>query len=155
MTGCRVTASSGSAALDEATCHILTARAHFTPARSASGEAVPDEVANRISWVLPREPTGAPARPRANLAFYISNGDYPAAALRHHEQGRVGFELDISSEGRVTNCRIMQSSGSRMLDLVTCQVMLVRARFVPARDAHGRAVPDTVSNSVDWRIPNG
>ena len=153
VTGCRVTASSGSTALDEATCHILTTRAHYTPARNARGEAVPDEVPSRISWVLPREPTGA--RARANLATYISDGDYPASAVRHHEQGRVGFELDISPEGRVINCRIMQSSGSRMLDLRTCQIMLVRGRFLPARDAQGHAVPDTVSNSVNWVLPNG
>ena len=37
MTDCSVTSSSGSSALDQATCRILRSRARFTPARDSSG----------------------------------------------------------------------------------------------------------------------
>ena len=50
---CYVAESSGSAALDHATCAILTRRARFTPARSADGEAVADFTTGRIKWLLP------------------------------------------------------------------------------------------------------
>ena len=46
---------------------------------------------------------GAAAGSRAGagqLAGYISNDDYPIEAMRRGEQGRVGFELEISPEGR-------------------------------------------------------
>ncbi|HEY5710972.1 MAG TPA: energy transducer TonB [Allosphingosinicella sp.] len=150
VAGCRVTASSGSQSLDQGTCRILTERARFTPARNAAGEAVADEVTGQITWALPSEPTGA--RARADLSSYIWNNDYPREALRRHEQGIVEFELDVSPVGRVTNCRVMRSSGSRQLDLRTCQAMIVRARFEPARDADRHPVADTVSGSIRWQI---
>ena len=50
---CTVTASSGSAALDAATCRILRARARFEPARDAGGRTIPDSVVGKIHWRLP------------------------------------------------------------------------------------------------------
>ena len=151
VTGCTVTASSGSPALDRTSCEIIAARAHFTPARDAAGHVVPDRIAARINWALPPEPPPLRARARANLASYVQNGDYPPAALSNHEQGTVGFRLHVSPEGRVTVCDIMVSSGSRLLDLRTCQIMLVRARFRPARDAAGNPAEDVVSARLTWR----
>ena len=151
---CRVTGSSGSRALDEATCAIMTDRARFTPARDAAGERVADRFAARINWELPPEsaPPAEPARPRMNLAYYVSSGDYPPEAFNRGEQGTVGFELDVSLEGRATQCHIMASSGSEVLDLTTCGIMLARARFEPARDEAGNAVPDRISARIAWRI---
>lgn len=152
VTGCRVTASSGSPRLDEATCAIVMRRVRYAPARNASGEAVPDEVSERVRWALPRAPTGA--RARSYLQSYFTMGDYPPEARRRGEQGTVGFEADISPEGRVVACRIMQSSGSRQLDLRTCQILLVRAHFRPATDAEGHPVPDTITSRVRWVWPS-
>lgn len=53
VSGCTVTRSSGSAALDGATCDLIRARASFTPARDSGGAPVSDEVRGRISWVMP------------------------------------------------------------------------------------------------------
>lgn len=50
---CRITASSGSAALDGATCRLMKSRARFTPAHDSSGNAVADIVTNAITWRLP------------------------------------------------------------------------------------------------------
>jgi TonB family protein len=152
VAACRVTASSGSQALDDATCHILSTRAQFSPARDGSGRAIPDRISDRVTWTLPEPPTGAQAR--ANLASYIQDGDYPALAMRRGEQGLVGFELDVAPDGRVANCRVIQSSGSRLLDATTCQIMIDRARFTPARNADGSPAPDTVSSHVRWWLPH-
>jgi TonB family protein len=61
---CSITASSGSASLDSATCRLLQARARFEPARDRRGRPVGDTVIGRIVWRLPEEdeapPTGAP-----------------------------------------------------------------------------------------------
>ena len=50
---CLVEQSSGSAALDAATCRTLRSRARFRPARDAAGRPVGDRVRGRIKWVLP------------------------------------------------------------------------------------------------------
>jgi TonB family protein len=152
VAACHVAASSGSQALDDTTCRILTERAQFTPARDGAGAAVPDRISDRVTWTLPEPPTEA--RAQANLASYIQDGDYPALAMRRGEQGTVRFELDVAPTGRVANCRVIESSGSRLLDAATCQVMLSRARFTPARNADGSAAPDTVSSQIRWWLPH-
>jgi periplasmic protein TonB len=50
---CTVTGSSGSSALDSATCRLMKQRAKFTPARDSSGSATSDTVSSRIRWILP------------------------------------------------------------------------------------------------------
>lgn len=50
---CTVTGSSGSSALDSATCRLMKQRARFTPARNSSGDPTTDSVASAIRWVLP------------------------------------------------------------------------------------------------------
>jgi protein TonB len=50
---CTVTGSSGSSALDSATCRLMKQRARFTPARNSSGDPTSDSVASAIRWVLP------------------------------------------------------------------------------------------------------
>ena len=53
VTECAVTASSGSPALDGATCRLMKQRARFTPARDSDGKATSDSVTSAIRWVLP------------------------------------------------------------------------------------------------------
>lgn len=53
VTGCTVTGSSGSTALDMATCRVMKSRARFAPARDSSGNAVADAVTSTIVWRLP------------------------------------------------------------------------------------------------------
>ena len=49
---CDVTSSSGSRALDSASCQILQSRALFTPARDSSGNSTTDTVHQEIRWRL-------------------------------------------------------------------------------------------------------
>jgi protein TonB len=55
VTGCTVTGSSGSSALDSATCRLMKSRARFTPARDSSGNPTSDTVSNAIRWILPED----------------------------------------------------------------------------------------------------
>ena len=47
---CDITSSSGSLALDSASCQILQSRALFTPARDSSGHSTTDTVHQEIRW---------------------------------------------------------------------------------------------------------
>jgi len=55
VTDCQIVSSSGSEALDDATCDILESRAKFEPARDGLGKRVTDEYSGRIHWELPDE----------------------------------------------------------------------------------------------------
>lgn len=54
VTGCKVTQSSGFAALDEATCRALMRRARFRPARDAAGNPVRGVYTDfKMAWAIP------------------------------------------------------------------------------------------------------
>jgi TonB family protein len=151
VSDCRVTATSGSASLDEATCRIFRARAQCEPARDRQGRPVPDRIDSRMRWVLPDRDSSS--RARTNLASYLSDADYPAEAARNGQEGTVGFQLSIRPDGLVSGCRIVSSSTYRALDDATCRLMRARARFAPAHDAAGNAIADTVTSRIRWMLP--
>jgi protein TonB len=62
---CVITASSGSAALDSATCRLLVSRARFEPARDRNGLPTSDIAVGRVEWRLPEEDGPAAAGPKA------------------------------------------------------------------------------------------
>ncbi|HEX8240113.1 MAG TPA: energy transducer TonB [Allosphingosinicella sp.] len=99
------------------------------------------------------EPQPAAARAKANLASLFSDQDYPAEAIRNHEQGPVAFSLSVGADGAPTACSVTASSGSAILDSTTCRLLMERARFEPARDSRGRPTTDTVHGRIVWRLP--
>ena len=76
VSGCVVTASSGSASLDDATCRLLYTRARFTPARNSQGRAVAGTSPQKIRWALPAPEL--PPRPlveeTSRLRFTVRGG---------------------------------------------------------------------------------
>jgi protein TonB len=55
VSGCSVSASSGSSSLDSATCRVIRSRARFTPAKDQNGNPIQGTFSQRIRWVLPEE----------------------------------------------------------------------------------------------------
>ena len=51
--GCSITQSSGSSALDMATCNIMRRRARYTPAMDSNGNPAVGRIAQEIEWKLP------------------------------------------------------------------------------------------------------
>ena len=98
---------------------------------------------------------GAPPaeRARANLSSYFSNDDYPEASYRRGAEGTVHFSLEIDVSGAPSRCNIEYSSGDADLDRATCDILMSRARFRPARDSNGHPAPDRVSSRVRWVLP--
>lgn len=54
VSGCTITASSGSIPLDTTTCRILRTRTRFRPARDSAGNAVPDAREGEVTWRMER-----------------------------------------------------------------------------------------------------
>lgn len=93
------------------------------------------------------------ARSAVPLATLFSDTDYPASAVRNHEQGGVSFRLRIGADGRPSGCSVTGSSGSTILDTTTCSLLMERASFEPARDGRGRATADEFNGRIVWRMP--
>ena len=55
VSACTITGSSGSSALDSATCRILRSRARFSPATDSTGAKVSDSMTQRIRWQIPAD----------------------------------------------------------------------------------------------------
>ena len=53
VTGCTITRSTGHAALDTATCELVTKRARFDAARDGNGKAVAGSFSSSITWNIP------------------------------------------------------------------------------------------------------
>jgi TonB family protein len=101
--------------------------------------------------ILPPPPgSAAPVRP---LSAYVSEDDYPAAAVRAAQQGTVFFRLSVGADGRVHGCAVTRSSGSDLLDSATCRLMVRRARFTPATDPQGQPRADEFDGHIEWRLP--
>ena len=92
-------------------------------------------------------------RPLDNPGDWVGTDDYPTGALRANEQGTTSFSLIVDKTGRVKECRITKSSGSPLLDETTCQLLTLRARFIPAVDAHDKPIEGMFSNRVRWILP--
>lgn len=107
------------------------------------------------------EPTPQPAAPVAGAyppgrAVAAIN---PSGWIRQSDIGRLPdlrgdgiftFSLLVNPEGRVEECTVLKSSGSRQLDGQTCRTLQTRARFEPATDANGNPVSATYSSSVQF-----
>lgn len=109
-----------------------------------------------LAGSAPAAAADAPARaqPEQMLPTLFSDADYPAAAVRNHEQGAVAFRVDVGRDGRPSGCSVVGSSGSAILDSTTCRLLMERARFRPARDARGKATTDSFHGRIVWRMPD-
>ena len=110
-----------------------------------------------VDWWDSEPATGVqgPSPAKANLVAIFSTDDYPMDAIRNEEQGTVSFRLTVSRRGRVANCEVVESSGSKTLDKQTCRIIEKRARFSPARDSTGKRIEDTYSGRIRWELPEG
>jgi periplasmic protein TonB len=98
------------------------------------------------------EAQGPSPTPLGSPSQWISNADYPPAASAAGQEGRTVFALDVDNKGRVTGCRIIQSSGSPLLDNTTCSSMVVNARFKPARGTDGKPVASAWQSAMQWKL---
>jgi TonB family protein len=79
--------------------------------------------------------------------------DYPQVAVITRKEGVTNFELAIDENGLPTDCKITKSSGTPSLDDRTCTIMLSRARFRPAHNKQGTAIPTVFRQSLRWNLP--
>jgi protein TonB len=116
---------------------------------------VPTPIARPAPPAPPAPPPVKRIEPKSavgSLQGLIRDDDYPSSALDREEQGTVSVSLSIGTNGRVSACSIVSSSGSRTLDSTTCRILTSRAKFTPARDSTGAVTTGTVPARITWRI---
>ncbi|RED16568.1 TonB family protein [Parasphingopyxis lamellibrachiae] len=84
------------------------------------------------------------------IAGYITPRDYPRAARRARAEGTVGARVYVGSDGRVTRCEVVNSSGNADLDATTCHLIRERFRYEPAMNARGQAITDVAGREQRW-----
>ncbi|VXC54180.1 energy transducer TonB [Sphingomonas sp. AX6] len=97
-----------------------------TPSMTAAGQSPHDDFG------------GATA---LNRAEWFKAEDYPESALYNERQGTVYVAFDILPDGRASGCTVARTSGHADLDRHACRLIQNRARFRPATDTAGNAVP--------------
>ncbi len=97
---------------------------HFTSVNGAPQAILP----------VSERPTD-PSISAADRAVLIDALNWPRAT--DAARARLRFELELNAEGRVTLCRIAQSSGSDAGDAAACRLIRENGRFEPRRDIFG------------------
>lgn len=120
---CRITSSSGSAPLDEATCRLVTQRARFFPAVDEQNNPIEGSYSNRIRWVLPAV---TPPEPGTALTTFI-----------------------VEPDGSISDCKItLTGAAARQLSKLgnTCAST---ARMDPYKGPDGRPVRKRVTMRIE------
>lgn len=93
------------------------------------------------------------ATPKSAPGSWVSDRDYPSAAIREEREGVTRFRVTIGVDGRVSGCEVTGSSGSPDLDAATCTRVTARARFIPAIGSDGMPATGSYSGAVRWVLP--
>jgi len=84
------------------------------------------------------------------LSGDITPQDYPHHLAKAGIGGTVRMLGTVQTNGRVTNCRVIRSSGVSELDGLTCRLIEQRFVYRPATDRNGRPVTDQVEIEWTW-----
>ena len=66
------------------------------------------------------------------------------------DRGFAHLWLTVADSGRVTDCSVMQSSGSGDVDQALCGLMIRQSRWSPARDKQGQPVTVRLRYTATW-----
>jgi protein TonB len=142
-------------------------RTNVAPPPVSTAPVAPPPVVTTTAPPIPPAPPAPPppppppapkvsqaAKARGSLVALIDGErDYPADAVRNEEEGTVRVRLSVGTDGRVTGCTVVGSSGSSSLDRATCSVLQRKARFTPAKDQNGNPIADTVmAPPIRWQL---
>ena len=95
---------------------------------------------------------GGDDTPPRQLRGRLSRSDYPRGLFEAGIGGTVSVKYHVAEDGRVDDCDVTRSSGTRELDDLTCRLIRDRFRFDPSRDARGRPVGAYLVENHRWDV---
>ncbi len=121
-------------------------------AAEAAEEMVEDATERPPAIQIPRIETVPRARsPRLKTFRFIKPADYPVAAWQEDETGVVKYSVDVSADGKATNCEITEGAELTRLASATCALVMERAEFRAAKDEDNQDVAGTYEGRHNWR----
>lgn len=90
--------------------------------------------------------------PPRQIGGRIRHSDFPRAFDEAGIGGTVGVRFLIETDGRVPECEVTRSSGTRELDALTCRLIRERFRFRPALDERGRPFASMMVQNHEWVV---
>ena|ERR1700722_11080340 len=76
---------------------------------------------------------------------------YPSISFRLGEQGTSQLQLGIGTDGHITNCRIIKSSGADRLDAAACEFVANHWRYQPATH-NGVPIASSDRTEIVWDL---
>lgn len=86
----------------------------------------------------------------AQIIRKIPNREYRRISAGRIPQGSTSIRFRVEPDGRMSNCRIIRTSGDAYVDSIVCDAATRNMRFSPARDASGRPIPYEMSYTPTW-----
>lgn len=96
---------------------------------------------------------GVIARRAEKVAGELRTRDFPRSGAGERDGRFIIVRYDVGVDGRVHDCRVIQSSGSAEADAITCRLIERRFRYRPAEDAAGQPVSDQTGWKQWWWRP--
>lgn len=90
--------------------------------------------------------------PDGDPRTWLVNEDYPSAALRAGKSGSTVVRFTIGTDGRISDCITLVSSGSPDLDRQSCVSLSARARYAPALGPNGQPLAVKAVQTVNWAL---
>lgn len=81
---------------------------------------------------------------------YFRWADYPPSARRARSVGAVKTRVVVSPDGQPVRCDVLIPTKDPILNTATCDLLLKRSRYTPARDADGNQAFGTVERITIW-----
>jgi TonB family protein len=138
VTSCAVQTSSGNAALDAATCAVMTTRGAFTPAKDAGGKPVASKYTMPVRWSLPKGGAASPVELTAATRLDLE----------------IAVELSLDGDGKVLTCRVLTSTPPSFVTAPgdACQQFRPGTQGGPALRRDGKPVPSTVVQRMTRKV---
>lgn len=87
------------------------------------------------------------------VAGELRTKDFPRSGANDRDGKFIVVRYAVGTDGRVRNCRVVQSSGSAEADAITCRLIEKRFRYRPAENAAGNPVADETGWKQWWWRP--
>ena len=100
-----------------------------------------------LARLRPAVPPGQPGH--VDLTKFLTADDYPRS-VEYAAGGTARALLSLAVDGKVKECRVVESSGQPALDTRTCEIALSRMRYPPIQDAAGQQVESWTFLTIHW-----
>lgn len=88
--------------------------------------------------------------PNGVTRSWITQEDYPLAAIKAKAESSVRITWKITVLGFATDCKVIESSGNADLDFTSCDLIMRRARYKPAQDQYGMSMESQATRTIKW-----